>query len=208
MHDERFSFRPVTNCNWADLVTLFEGRGGPKHCWCTVWRKKPPTIRTADKTERRELQKAVLHEDVRRGRPVGILAYAADKPVAWCSIAPRNCYRPLGGVPEARGESESVWSLVCFFISSPYRRMGLKRKLLKAAIKTARDFGATAVEAYPADQDSPSYGFMGRVEFFKSENFEILGRVGSRRRVARLEIAESPIDTEPSCSSDGGKVDE
>ncbi len=86
--------------------------------------------------------------------------------------------------------------------------MGLKRELLRAAIKTARDFGATAVEAYPADQDSPSYGFMGRVEFFKSENFEILGRVGSRRRVARLEIAESPIDTEPSCSSDGGKVDE
>ena len=194
MPDDKFEFRQVGKGNWSDLVSLFEGRGGPKYCWCMVWRKKPSSLRTTSKPERRELLKSALRSDVLRGRPIGILAYSGGNPVAWCSIAPREFYRPLGGVPEAGNEIESVWSLVCFFVSSKFRRTGLKRQLLRAAVETARIGGATAIEAYPADQDSPSYGFMGRVEFFKSENFEIVGRAGSRRSIARLEFRE-PLDS-------------
>ena len=191
MHDEEFEFQSVDESNWGDLVDLFEGRGGPKNCWCMVWRKKPPALKRAAKSERRELLKSALRDEVANGRPIGILAYCRGRSVAWCSIAPRESYRPLGGAPRDEQSSDNVWSLVCFYISSKFRRIGLKRKLLRAAVETARDSGATAIEAYPADQDSPSYGFMGRVEFFRSENFEIAGRVGTRRSVARLELRQS-----------------
>ena len=35
MADE-FEFAPVAADRWADLARLFERRGGPKYCWCTV----------------------------------------------------------------------------------------------------------------------------------------------------------------------------
>jgi hypothetical protein len=64
-------------------------------------------------------------------------------------------------------------------------------RLLAAAIETARRHGASAVEAYPVDADSPSYRFMGFVPFFRSAGFTHVGRAGSRRHVMRLDLREA-----------------
>lgn len=37
-------FLPVTPERWPDLARLFEGRGGPKYCWCMVWRPWPTGV--------------------------------------------------------------------------------------------------------------------------------------------------------------------
>ena len=37
-------FKEVNQETWADLERLFEARGGPKNCWCMVWRAKPAEI--------------------------------------------------------------------------------------------------------------------------------------------------------------------
>lgn len=71
-----------------DLEALFESRGGPKHCWCMVWRTTPEERRNKDPLSR----KAAFVSRVMDGVPVGILGYIDDKPIAWCSIAPRNTY--------------------------------------------------------------------------------------------------------------------
>jgi hypothetical protein len=34
----QFVFREVSHENWPDFAGLFESRGGPKSCWCMVWR--------------------------------------------------------------------------------------------------------------------------------------------------------------------------
>ena len=47
-----------------------------------------------------QAKKNALHEIVDSGTPVGILGYLDDEPVAWCSIAPRDSYRKLGGPDE------------------------------------------------------------------------------------------------------------
>jgi hypothetical protein len=31
-------FEEVTPERWADFESLFESKGGPKNCWCMVWR--------------------------------------------------------------------------------------------------------------------------------------------------------------------------
>ena len=35
-----WTFRAVTPETWPDMAALFDGRGGPKGCWCMLWRRK------------------------------------------------------------------------------------------------------------------------------------------------------------------------
>ena len=35
---KKLDFRPVTAANAADFEALFMAPGGPKFCWCMVWR--------------------------------------------------------------------------------------------------------------------------------------------------------------------------
>ena len=85
-------FRPVTLDRWPDLAALFDGRGGPKYCWCMVWRPWPAGLERSRPNKRAEMERTVLG-----GTTVGILAYVEGEPVAWCSVAPRETYRKLGG---------------------------------------------------------------------------------------------------------------
>ena len=178
------AFHEVTPGRWPDLERLFEARGGPKYCWCMAWRSMD---KSSDLTGN-AAKKAALESRVIGGVPVGILGYLDDEPAAWCSIAPRDTYRKLSGIDGPTGEAGSVWSLVCFFVPRPMRGKGLTRKIITAAVEHARAKGATIVEAYPVDPDSPSYRFMGLVPSFQAAGFEEVGTAGTRRHVMRLRL--------------------
>jgi GNAT superfamily N-acetyltransferase len=79
----------------------------------------------------------------------GILAYHQGKAVAWCSIAPREDYPVLRRSPNLKPVNDRpVWSIICFFVSKSYRRMGMTEILITAAIDYAKAIGAQIVEAY------------------------------------------------------------
>lgn len=200
-------FHPVTPARLPDLAALFEARGGPKACWCMVWRATSAEAKDTSGPSRR----AALEGRVRAGVPIGILGYQGDLPVAWCSVAPRETYRPMGGAgrsvavdagnddgdivgTDADDGAERVWSIVCFFIPRSMRGHGIMPRLLAAAVDHARANGATAVEAYPVDPDSPSYRFMGFVAAFEAAGFQEVGRVGARRHQMRLEVSATGSD--------------
>ena len=61
-------------------------------------------------------------------------------------------------------------------------------RLIAAAVEYGRGEGATAIEAYPVDSDSPSYRFMGFVSSFRKAGFREVGTAGSRRYVMRLTL--------------------
>lgn len=176
------AFREVTQATWPDFAALFESRGGPKACWCMVWRPAAPERKGSDGATRRAAMTAKVEAGVR----VGILGYLDGVPVAWCSIAPRDTYRDLGG-PQGNPR-ESIWSLACFFIKREHRGRGVSKRLLQAAVDHAALNGATVVEAYPVDPESPSYRFMGFVESFREAGFQEVGRAGQRRHIMRLAI--------------------
>ena len=161
-----------------------EGRGGPKHCWCMMWRATGAEARKVGGKSR----KAALRRRVRAGIPIGLLAYLDHDPVAWCSVAPRPTYRPLGGPEEEGGRPQVVWSIVCFFIVRHLRRQGVMERLLTEAVDLARRRGARVVEAYPVESDSPSYRFMGFVPAFAQAGFAEVGMAGTRRHVMRLRL--------------------
>lgn len=108
--------------------------------------------------------------------------------MAWCSIAPRSTYR--AGLAEVLpGDvDEDVWSLACFFVKRHHRGRGMLRALLLAAEDQAKARGATVLEAYPVDADSPSYRFGGFLRAFTREGYEAIGRAGTRRHVVRRRL--------------------
>lgn len=184
------TFRAVAAATWPDFERLFSSRGAPHYCWCQVYRATRGSARQADRAE----LKAAMCERIHQGMPVGVLAYAGDTPIGWCSIGPRPTFPRLRTTTvcgAADPDDSSVWSLTCFFVPRRLRTCGLASRLLHAAIDHARTQGAKAVEAYPVDPDSPGYRFGGFRPMFRAAGFRELGRLGKRRYVARLELSDS-----------------
>ena len=184
------TFRAVETSTWPDFERLFSSRGAPHYCWCQVYRATRRSARQADRSE----PKSAMGERIHQGMHVGVLAYAGDEPVGWCSIGPRPTFPRLRTTSlngAADPDDSSVWSLTCFFVPRRFRQRGLASRLLQAAIDHARRQGAKAVEAYPVDPDSPGYRFGGFRPMFRAAGFRELGRLGKRRYVARLELSNS-----------------
>src|SRR5262249_5456167 len=157
-------FREANASRWSDLERLFESRGGPKACWCMVWRATPAEAKRKDGASR----KAAIARRVSANIPIGLLGYLEGEPVAWCSVAPRSTYRRL---VEDNSLDEGIWSIVCFFVIRRLRGQGITQQIIKAAVEHTQKHGASIVEAYPVDPDSPSYRFMGFVPVFEEAGF-------------------------------------
>ncbi|HEU4464526.1 MAG TPA: GNAT family N-acetyltransferase, partial [Gemmatimonadota bacterium] len=83
--------------------------------------------------------RAALRRIVRRGVEPGILAYAVDEPIGWCAIAPREEYPRLDRSRVlARPDDEPVWSISCLVVARPWRKRGVSRALIEAAVAHAR----------------------------------------------------------------------
>jgi len=173
-------FHPVTKERWPDFEKLFEGKSSPHNCWCTAWRNVEKKGNKPDKKEKKISIKTSISKNI----PIGIMAYSNKEPIAWCSIAPRETYRALGGDETIN----NVWSLVCFFIKRSFRNNGITELLLTEAINYAKNNGAEYVEAYPVEPDSPSYRFMGFIHTFEKANFKFIKMAGTRRNVMLFEL--------------------
>lgn len=180
MEEGDVQIRPVGPTMWEDVEQLFEERGGPKSCWCMVWRDYARAAELVDKAAR----KTGMRDRVKKGEKVGLVAFLDDKAVAWCSVAPRATFKKsLDGV--APQEGCKTWSLTCLFVKRTHRGEGLSVRLIEAAIEYARSQGAATLDAYPVDPDSPSYRFCGFKPQFDRLEFETVGKVGSRRYLVR-----------------------
>ena len=137
-----------------------------------------------------------MHSIVQAGRAPGILAYCDGKPVGWCSVAPRQEFPSLDRSAMLKSVDEKpVWSIVCFFISKPYRGSGLSGRLVEAAIIYARQNGAKIVEAYPYNTIShclPPERYMGVLSTFQKAGFRLVADRGGKRVVMRCNVL-SPV---------------
>jgi len=135
-----------------------------------------------------EPKKRALEAIVREGREPGLLAYDADVPVGWVSIAPREEFLAILRSPQYRPHDEcggpAVWSIVCFAIDRDHRGQGLAGVLLDAAVAHAFDHGATSIEAYPHATSRGDY--MGNVDLYRSAGFVDV-RDANKRVIVRFE---------------------
>ena len=185
MNRRAFQFHPVTRKRLPDLARFSLAHGKFRYCSCMRWRMTSAEFHRATKEERI----AALEGLVRQGTPVGVLAYAGDEPIGWCSSAPRQTYRGLEryrALP--RIDEEPVWTVVCFFIDRRFRRQGLTLGLLRAAVDYARAQGARIVEGYPVEPGSRSYTYMGSPSTFRRAGFRDVTPAGQARMVMRCTL--------------------
>lgn len=179
------TFCTVDPARWPDFEQLFEARGGPKTCWCMHFRRDESGRTPRAKEER----KRAMEARIKAGIPNGLLAYVpSGKPVAWCSVAPRETLVLHGGVDLPGEDPVEVWAITCFYVKSGIRRRRIMAKLIEAATDHARRNGGSSLEAYPVVPDSPSYRFCGFTPAFERQGFVKVGHAGLRRHVMRLAL--------------------
>lgn len=181
----------MTIKEWADLLSLFEEPGVHRGCWCMYWRVK----RSEFNKLYGEDNKQALRGIVESGRVPGILAYLDGQPVGWCSIAPREEFAVLDRSRTLRRvDDKLVWSIVCFFVSKPYRHRGLSQVLIEEGIEYARENGVGIVEAYPLildnTKDQRYERYMGVVSTFEKAGFKEVIRRSKRRSIMRYHIRD------------------
>jgi predicted GNAT family acetyltransferase len=163
------SVRPVTAGNWADFARLFEARGSPHYCWCSIYRFLD--TRHVSSPEKKEAISKLAAESV----PIGVLAYDGEEPAGWCSIAPRETYAKLGRsrkMPRVTPEEVSTWAVMCFFVPRSHRGRGVALALLQGAIEYARAMGAAIIEAYPFDAAGVSATHRGHSSLYLKAGFQ------------------------------------
>jgi GNAT superfamily N-acetyltransferase len=186
----KLDVRPVTAERWADLEQLFGPRGAYSGCWCTWWQLSRSEFSRYSAAERKQ----VLQGIVASGQVPGVLAYLDERPIAWCSVGPRESYPGLERSRIlARVDDRPVWSIVCFFVAREYRRRGLLVPLIQAAVEYAAQQGARIVEAYPVDPHGQAVeavrSFTGLAPAFERAGFVEVSRRSDRRPIMRYVIA-------------------
>ena len=185
----RLEFHPVAPERWPDFEKLFGPRGAVAGCWCMWFRLKRSEFDEKKGAGTQRMMKKLVNA----GDAPGILAYDGDEPVGWCSIAPRSEFDSLNRSRTLKPVDEQpVWSIVCFFIAKGYRRSGMTRKLIEAAVEYAKAQDAKIIEAYPIEpkkDDVPVfYAYTGFASTFRKLGFKEVLRRSESRPIMRLEI--------------------
>jgi ribosomal protein S18 acetylase RimI-like enzyme len=136
--------------------------------------------------------RAALKALVASGKTPGLIAYEGDVPVGWCAVGPREDYAVLQRSPVMKPvDDKPVWSVVCFVVPSEYRRRGVARFMLRAAIAYAREQGATLIEAYPVEKRGTSSDdtlWFGTKSMYDRAGFKEVARRKPARPIVRRKL--------------------
>lgn len=184
----KIEVKPLTPARWKDLELLFGERGACGGCWCMWWRLP----RSQWERQKGAGNKRAFRRIVQRGRVPGLLAYVDGEPAAWCAIEPRENFPVLERSRVLRRVDEQpVWSVTCFFVARPHRRLGLTVELLRAAVAYAKKRGARIIEGYPVDTPGKmpdAFAWTGFVPAFRKAAFREVARRSKTRPIMRFEV--------------------
>ena len=194
---------PANEASWEDLQTVFGTRGPAARCQCQRYKLRR---REAFRNFPAEERAARLRAQTDSGHPdaettAGLVAYLDDEPVGWCAVEPRTAYEGLlrnNRVPwEGRDEDKAdagVWAVTCVFTRAGFRKRGVSRELVRAAVDFARSRGARALEGYPIttkDVIVEELG-VGTEGVFVAAGFSEVTRPTKRRVVMRIDFETAP----------------
>jgi GNAT superfamily N-acetyltransferase len=191
-----YIYHPLTPERWDDLVQFFSKPGAQSHCWCMGWRLRGGDYNKYDD----EGRKAAFRTIVNCGTPTGILMYAGDHVIGWCSVAPRETYeRLVRSKVLTTIDDQPSWAVMCFVLDKTVRGQGLAVGLLQAAANYAFSEGAKIVEGYPVEPGEGKNGkpkrdpgaYIGTKSMFLKAGFEEVGRTANDRPILRLTVSHS-----------------
>ncbi len=179
--------RPLTPALWPALEDLFGRVGASNGCWCMYWR-----IGSAYSKRPREKNKADFRRIVKNGPPPGLVAFDGDLAVGWCQLTPRSALPRLDTARFTRRVDHTpVWSVSCFYVRRGYRKMGVTKVLVDAALTAARRAKAPALEAYPVDtqeRTATTNLYTGVASTLARAGFKTVARPAPHRPIMRHDL--------------------
>src|SRR5262245_49515298 len=190
---------PANEASCDDLQTSFGVRGPASRCRCQRYRLRPKESFGSFPAEERAFR---LRQQTDCGHPEsdatsGLVAHLGDEPVGWCAVEPRPAYPglvrvfrvPWDGRDEDKTD-ESVWAVACLFTRAGFRKRGVSRALVRAAVDFARERGARALEAYPMISKNAILEelHVGTESVYADAGFTEVIRPTLRRAVVRIDF--------------------
>jgi GNAT superfamily N-acetyltransferase len=190
---DHLEVQPLTPERLNDFLRFFDFEAFPDNpawasCYCQFfsfadderWRRQSATDNRAGACER------IPNRQMR-----GYLAFVNGEPAGWCNAGPRAMYPRLDAETETDGaaiDATEIGSIVCFVIAPPYRRHGLARRLLDAALDGFRSQGLSIAEAYPnREVENDGAAFRGPPALYADAGF-VPYREMDTRTIVRLDL--------------------
>ena len=197
--DPAIHVSPADEATWEEIEAVLGTRGPGARCQCQRYKLQPreafakfPVEERADRLRR---QTGCGHPG--SATTSGLVAYLDAQAVGWCAVEPRVAYAglvrnnrvPWTGREEDRTD-DSVWAVTCLLTRTGFRRRGVSRALVAAAVDHARQRGARALEAYPmTTTDALSEELhVGIQSVFADAGFVEITHPTPRRVVVRIEL--------------------
>ena len=184
---------PATGDRFDDAETALDSGDGPG-CQCQWWLLTNAEFQQSSRDDLTTRFHAEMHGD----RSPGLIAYVDGEPAGWVRVGPRVDQarllrtRDVTTATEEPLDADDVWSVSCFVVRTAHRGTGLMKKLLDAAVSTARTAGARVVEAYPLDptvtKRSANQLYRGTVSMFEQAGFDVVDRPKPDRALVALTL--------------------
>ena len=175
---------------WPAFARLVEANGGIfGGCWCIAFHLDPRGPKGQCKPYRETKERLV-----REGRAQAALVFDGEDALGWCQFGPTADLPNIKNRKnyEAGMDMLPDWRLPCFFVGKGYRKHGVAKLALRAALDEIARLGGGVVEAYPFDVEavktSSSFLHAGTVRMFLTEGFELVRQIGKSQWVVRKTI--------------------
>lgn len=197
MHQEHYKL--MTEETWTDFEAMFEKhRGVSGGCWCTFHQCSSSQFQKMQREERRDFHK----QRVFGGVSTGVIYYLDEQPVAWCEFGEAQLFEQINRNRayqklELPIEEKPEWRICCIFTDKDYRKEGLSKKVLSAALTLIEEMGGGKVEAFPLDfpgMNKPQY--TGSVKMYLDEGFRVVAPLGKNQLLMEKYVTKNSKETE------------
>lgn len=142
---------------------------------------------------RQEANRRDHHAMLLRGHAHGILVYRDGHPIGWCQFGRREDLPRIERGPKYKSVADGLrpmpsWRVTCFFVDRPFRKSGVARLALHAALGAIRRRGGGIVEAYPVTHGRAVATWFGSVGMFEREGFAVVRPFGRSNVLVRRTV--------------------